>query len=262
MFTLAANTYTDAGSGNAIVFLHGFCESKEIWSSFTVPLQEKFRIIALDLPGFGSNTEQPVEDFSMEAMADYVYKAVHQLEVKKCIVVGHSLGGYVALALAERHPHLLKGLCLFHSTAFADTKEKKENRSKTIDFVKKHGVETFIRSFVPPLFAFGLRKKLARQIEELMEVGIKTPEETVIGATRAMRDRKKRLKVLEEAKYPVLFIAGKDDQAVTLDKTLEQCHLPANSLTCFLADCGHMGMYEKPYETRKAIEKFAEIIFG
>ena len=77
-----------------------------------------------------------------------------------------------------------------------------------------------------------------------------------------MRDRKDRTDVLAAIKSPVLFIFGKDDGAVPLDKALEQCHLPDNSMVYFLGKTGHMGMFERTYETRKTLEKFAETIYG
>lgn len=254
-------TYTDQGSGDPIVFLHGFCESTAVWDDFANPLQQKFRTVALDLPGFGNNT-QGRADYSMESMADYVKEQLEQLGVKKCILVGHSMGGYVSMAFAEKYGNLLSGLCLFHSSALPDTDEKKENRNKTIEFVEKHGVEKFMQSFIEPLFYSENRDRLKKEIALMKEIGTATPKESVTQGLAAMRDRKQRTDVLAAAKFPVLFIFGKDDGAVPLDKALEQCHLPDNSMVYFLGKTGHMGMFERTYETRKALEKFAETIYG
>lgn len=246
---------------NTIVFLHGFCENKEIWDDFISKLPEKFHCVALDLPGFGEKKET-LKEHTIEGMAEAVHDELKRLHVKKCILVGHSLGGYVGLAFAEKYPKMLQGLCLFHSSALADTEEKKDARNKTIDFVKKHGVVVFMDSFVAPLFAPENREKCKTAIHKLKETGKATPQESIVKTLRAMRDRKKRLKVLKDAAFPVLFIAGKEDGAVPLEATLAQCHLPNNSTTVFLGGTGHMGMFEKPYETRKAVEKFAELVFG
>ncbi len=248
-------------SENTLVFLHGFCESKALWNDLISKLPEKFNCVALDLPGFGENLA-PVDDYSMEAMAEAVHAELKQRHIKKCILVGHSLGGYVSLAFAEKYPKMLQGMCLFHSSALADTEEKKAARNKTIEFVKKHGVELFMASFVAPLFAPENRDKCKKDIDKMVKIGQATPEESIIKGLRAMRDRKKRLKVLKEATFPVLFIAGKEDGAVPLEATLEQCHLPGNSTTVFLGGTAHMGMFERPYETRKSLEKFAELVFG
>ncbi|PRY10646.1 pimeloyl-ACP methyl ester carboxylesterase [Pontibacter ummariensis] len=256
-----ANTYLDAGSGETLVFLHGFCESKQVWAEFIKPLQAQFRTIALDLPGFGDNTEH-VSSYSMEGMADNVRRQLEELGVRKCILVGHSMGGYVSLAFAEKYSTMLNGLCLFHSSALPDTEEKKENRSKSIDFVERHGVVNFINPFVEPLFYQENRDRLRQEIELMKEIGRATPQESITGALAAMRDRPDRTAVLGAAKYPVLFIFGKEDGAVPMDKALAQCHLPDNSMVYFISKVGHMGMFERTYETRKTLQKFAETIYG
>ncbi|RDV15618.1 alpha/beta hydrolase [Pontibacter diazotrophicus] len=255
-----ANTYIDAGSVDALVFLHGFCESKQVWADFMKPLQQQFRTIALDLPGHGDNTEG-ISSYSMEDMAEDVKRRLDELGVKKCLLIGHSMGGYVSMAFAEKYSHMLNGLCLFHSSALPDTDEKKENRNKTIDYVERHGVVNFINPFVEPLFYSENRARLKEEIEMMKEIGRQTPKETVLGALAAMRDRSDRSEVLKKAKYPVLFIFGKDDGAVPMEKALEQCHLPDNSMVYFIAKTGHMGMFERTYETRKTLEKFAETTF-
>ncbi len=254
-------TYTDAGTGDTLVFLHGFAESKQLWTDFKKPLQQKTRTIAFDLPGFGNNTGN-VADYSMDAMANYVKQQLDKLGVKKCILIGHSMGGYVSMAFAEKYGNMLNGLCLFHSSALPDTDEKKENRNKTIEFVEKHGVEKFMQSFVEPLFFADNRDKLRSKIDLMKKIGTATPKESITGGLAAMRDRPDRTDVLKKANYPVLFIFGKEDGAVPIDKALEQCHLPNNSMVYFLGQTGHMGMFERTYETRKAIEKFAETIYG
>ncbi|ARS37312.1 alpha/beta fold hydrolase [Pontibacter actiniarum] len=254
-------TYTDTGSGDVLVFLHGFCESKQVWAEFIQPLQQKFRTVALDLPGFGENTDN-VSSYTMESMADYVKQKLEELNVRRFILVGHSMGGYVSMAFAEKYGHMLNGLCMFQSTAFADTDEKKEQRSKSIDYVERHGVVNFINPFVEPLFYRENRQRLAQEIEMMKEIGRATPQPSVTGALAAMRDRPDRAEVLQQLKCPVLFIFGKDDGAVPLEKALEQCHLPGNSMVYFLEKTGHMAMFERTYETRKTLEKFAETILG
>jgi len=256
-----ANTYIDAGSGDTLVFLHGFCESKEVWADFIKPLQQQFRTVAIDLPGHGANTQNNA-DYSMSSMADDVKRQLNELRVEKCMLIGHSMGGYVSIALAEKYGQMLSGLCLFHSSALPDTEEKKENRNKTINYVEQHGVANFINPFVGPLFYHNNRERLHAEIEMMKEIGRATPQASITGALAAMRDRPDRTHVLREARFPVLFIFGKDDSAVPLDKALAQCYLPGNSLVYFLEKTGHMGMFERTHETRKAIQKFAETIYS
>ncbi|RNI26199.1 alpha/beta fold hydrolase [Rufibacter latericius] len=251
--------YTEAGTGPALVFLHGFCESKDVWTDFIKPLVHQFRVIALDLPGHG---ESPAtQDFSMESQARQVQETLKELQVEKCLLIGHSMGGYVSLAIAELFPELLYGLCLFHSSALPDTEEKKDSRNKTAEFVQKHGIDKFMDSFVAPLFAESNRVSCADAIEKMQAIGKATPQETVLGCLQAMRDRPDRTEVLKTTAAPVFFIAGKEDPAVPLEATLQQCHLPENSMTYFLGHVGHMGMFENTALTRQALLKFAETLY-
>lgn len=258
---MANSPSIDAGKGGVLVFLHGFCESKQMWADFIEPLQQKFRTIALDLPGFGDNTGNTAS-LSMAAMADNVKEQLDAVGIRQCILIGHSMGGYVSMAFAQKYGALLSGLCLFHSSALPDTDEKKENRNKTIDYVERHGVASFINPFIEPLFYRENRDRLAQEIQLMKDIGKSTPKESVTGALAAMRDRPDLSHVLQELQCPVLFIFGKEDGAVPLEKALEQCHLPNNSMVYFLGKTGHMGMFERTYETRKALEKFAQTIYG
>ena len=198
----------------------------------------------------------------MEAQARYIAEQLRQEDSAQVLVVGHSMGGYVALALAEAHPELVSGLVLFHSTALPDTEEKKANRDKNQDFVRRHGVQKFMGSFIRPLFAPANRDQLQQAQEFLEDIGKATPEATVLGGLEAMKTRPDRTRVLEEAAFPVLFIGGKDDVAVSVESLLPQLALPAQSHVLLLANVGHLGYLEKPDVTRQAVLSFAEVVFG
>ena len=182
-----------------IVFLHGFAESREVWTAFTRAFPDGYRLLMPNLPGHGTNLA-PVPDFSMEAQARHV---VDYLGQKDCpnpvLLVCHSMGGYVALALAERWPQRVAGLVLINSTALADTDEKRQNREKNIGFVERHGVAKFMESFVRPLFAPTNRDRLTDARALLEEIGKATPEATITGAVRGMAARPDRTKVLATA---------------------------------------------------------------
>jgi len=252
-------SYRDEGKGTPLVLVHGFCESKEVWKDFSATLSSKFRVITPDLPGFG---ESKLEDAntSMEYYADKLHALLKRLDIQKCILVGHSLGGYVGLAFAEKYEHQLFGLGLFHSTAFEDTQEKKDNRDRTIKFVEKHGVEAFASTAVTPLFYPPKREELKKEIDLMIRIAAGSSKEGVIGAAQAMRDRKDRTDVLKKIKCPVLFVVGKEDQSVTLEKSLQQCYLPQHSVVHFLSDTSHMGMFERKNDTLNIVEGFGELV--
>ncbi len=241
-----------------VLFLHGFCENKEIWTRFIKPMGNAYRILTIDMPGFGESRVNPNYN-SVEEMAAEIDWLINTLNLSQVVVVAHSLGGYVALALAERSPQKIAGLCLFHSTAFSDTEEKKQTRNKTADFIDKNGVPPFIDNFVPPLFFKDRHEELKEEIELARQICLTTPQETAVAVTKAMRDRPDRTHVLKAAHYPVLFIAGKDDEAVPFQMAKEQFFMPDHSITQVLARTGHMGMLEHPEQTRQMVEKFVGI---
>lgn len=252
-----ALAYSDSGEGIPVILLHGFCETKEIWNHFLEPLSSRCRVIAIDLPGFGQNAAlfKPV---TIADLAEQIYQFVLELNLDKVIMIGHSMGGYIALAFAEKFPQRLAGLGLFHSTAYADTMEKKQARDKSIEFIDRYGTDEFVDEFVPPLFFEGRRKELKDDIKLLIDMGKNTPKSSVIETIRAMRDRKDRSKILEKISCPVLFIAGKNDIAVNFALSASQFWLPANAVVHILNNTGHVGMFERPKETLLMLEQFVE----
>lgn len=247
--------YTEQGTGFPLVLIHGFCESKKIWQHFMGPLSRHYHVIAIDLPGFGESTHD-VRYYSMEAMADAVCQLLVKLDIKKCVMVGHSLGGYVSLAFAEKYGDMLSGMGLFHSTAYADTEEKRQNRNKTIDYIERHGVEAFIKPFVPPLFFMRNRQRLEAEIALMTEIGLETPLETVLHVSKAMRDREDRSELVANLTIPVMYIIGKEDGSVPFEFSIKQCSLPKRSVVYIFEETGHMGMFERAPETLKAVEGF------
>jgi pimeloyl-ACP methyl ester carboxylesterase len=193
-------------------------------------------------------------------MADKINELLIHLGIEQCVIIGHSLGGYVSLAFAEKYEHKLKGLGLFHSTAFPDSAEKRKTRNKTIEFLEKHGVEAFASSFVPPLFYPPNRELLKAAIQRQIEIVCSTAKESIIAAVKAMRDRKSRIDVLKKIKAPVLFIIGEEDTSVPLDASLEQAALPAKSVKHILSGAAHMGMFERKDETLKIVEDFLMVL--
>src|ERR1700730_7343802 len=143
--------YSIEGKGKPVMLVHGFAEDHRIWNKQVDHLKKNFRLILPDLPGSGGS--ELLEDVSMENMAEALKAILRDAGVSACTMIGHSMGGYVTLAYAEKYPASLTAFSLFHSTAYADTEEKKEIRRKAIEFIKKNGVEAFLKSSVPNLFA-------------------------------------------------------------------------------------------------------------
>lgn len=254
--------YSESGrpqKGLPLVLLHGFCETHAIWKQTEQALSPDLYTLAPDLPGFG-NSPLPGEPLSLPLVADLLYHSLQERGIRECILLGHSLGGYVSLALLEKYPDMVAGIGLMNSTAYADSTEKKRSRDHVIRFVDKHGVEKFIDSFVPQLFQPDRRRELQPQIDELLAIARKTPQETLIAYTLAMQQRKGRLQALQHFRKAILIIAGEDDATVPLEDTKKQLLSLSNYELHILQNSGHMAMYEAPEESLAAIRNFVQYV--
>lgn len=248
-------SYTKDGNGPNVVLLHGFCEAKEYWDEAMETLAKSFTVISIDLPGFGSSPELK-QNTTMETLAEAVHNQLVAMEIDEFVLVGHSLGGYVSLAFIEKYAQMIKGLVMCNSTAFADSDEKKLQRNKSIVFLNENGLEAFIRPFVPPMFYPKNKKKCEAAIQNIVKMGLKASETGVKNAVVAMRDRPDRSSLIAKAIFPVLYIIGKNDEAVKFADSLAQCHLAPFSYALFMDECEHQAIHEKPQETIGAIRSF------
>jgi pimeloyl-ACP methyl ester carboxylesterase len=225
-----------------------------MWEYFTDSLSQDFRVICPDLPGFG---DSPIsgDQISLEEVAVMLEDWMESNQIENPIVIGHSLGGYVSLALLELMGNQIKAIGLFHSTAFPDDADKKEMRNRTMDFLKKNGVEKFVTSFVPPLFPEKRRDELAKEIQAAILDAKRSSLNGLIAFSVAMRDRKDRLEVLELFSGPKLLIAGTEDGAVKIESSRAQ--KTAYSQYIELPGVGHMGMVESRDETLEIVRSFA-----
>ena len=243
--------YRVIGNGKPVMLLHGFGEDGEIWNQQVNFLQEHYTLIVPDLPGSGQS--QIITDMSIEGMADAV-KAVLDAELLENItLIGHSMGGYITLALAEKYPALIRAFGLFSSSAFADSEEKKATRLKAIAFIKKNGGYEFLKTSIPGLF-MGEHDAIPALVERAKNF---TPE-ALIYYYRAMIDRPDRTAVLKTFPGPILFIIGEHDKAVPFDQSLQQCYLPALSHIHILRNSAHMGMLEETDKANKALLEFLQ----
>ncbi len=255
--------YRDEGKGETLLLLHGFCESSQIWDYFSSILSRKFRVISPDLLGHGNSTPPAIRNSSgehvntMEMQAESAAAVLKSAGVEKCTVAGHSMGGYTALAFAELFPEKVNGLCLFHSTALADTEEKKRDRDKAIESVKKDK-KGFLEGLIPKMFAPANVIKMKGQVEKTLATALNIHEDGLIAALAGMRDRKDRQHVLDDAGYPVLFIIGRDDLLIPPDKILPLLVKPDHAEALLLSGVGHMGFYEARDKTLFAIDKFMD----
>lgn len=248
--------YTDQGKGSAIVLLHGFYENKEMWNAFLPDLMKKHRIITIDLLGHGK-TECLGYVHTMEDQADMVHHVLHDLKINKAVFVGHSMGGYIALAFAELYPEIMKGLVLLNSTSKADSEERKGNRDRAIKAVKKNHVAC-IKMSVANLFSEKNREILLDEIEYVKKEALKTPLQGIVACQEGMKIRKDREAILHFASYPILLILGKEDPVLNYEETIEQ--IAGTNVNLHTFPDGHMSHIENKEELLMVLSNFLKKI--
>lgn len=247
--------FKEKGIGPPLVFIHGFCETHEIWNDFVDRFTTDFRVLTPDLPGFGKSEMLPTP-FTIDDVGNAVARWLMDLQISSALIIGHSLGGYVTLSLTALHPELVRGFGLFHSTVFADSEEKRENRNRIIQFVQKNGVQPYIDTFVPGLFF----DKSSPALQTVHDIASQTKLQPLIGYSQAMRDRQDR-SVLLKNEIPKILIAGVEDTLIAIQISREMAKIALNSSFFEMKGTAHMGFFEAKNECQMVTKRFAHEIF-
>jgi pimeloyl-ACP methyl ester carboxylesterase len=243
--------HQSTGAGPPVILIHGFPMNAAVWSAFAPLLSSDYTIITPDLPGFGKSASLPTP-FSLSDIGEAMNSFVENNRLSGATLIGHSLGGYVALAMISKRPELFNALGLFHSTALPDSADKKASRFKVVEFVEKNGAEAFTSNFIGPLFA----DPQHGAIELVKQIAIGSSSATVIGYTLAMRDRDDHTATLKTLNNPVLFICGDKDGGIPVDTITQQAALCADPTVRVLSDVAHMGMFEDPKHVASIMRDF------
>ena len=236
--------YETIGHGKeTLVLLHGFMENLTIWNDLITHLSDEFKIIRMDLPGHGHS--EIIDDVqTMELMANAVMTTLDNASVNDFHILGHSMGGYVSLALAEHHPNRLKSLTLFFSTFLADSDEKKEQRKKSFRIIKE-AFPGYVRAGVANLFNPNELESLQPKIELAKSIALSTNNLGALACAKGMVERPSRKNVLESFDKKAMIISGRHDNAVDYKNLLNE--LPdRENIKAYLLDCGHNGHWERP----------------
>jgi pimeloyl-ACP methyl ester carboxylesterase len=251
--------YRDQGTGIPTLLLHGFAEDSTVWDNQADILSTACRLIIPDLPGSGRSSALTAP-ISIEELATVVKGLLDRLNIDKCILIGHSMGGYITLAFAALYPERLHAFGLFHSTAYPDSEEKKTTRRKAIEFIRSNGSVPFIRQSTPNLFSAFTREHRPELIDAAITKYSNFAPGSLIGYYEAMIARPDRTAVLEEFARPVLFIMGEDDNIIPLQQALEQCYLPSISHLHIVKNSGHEAMLEDPEKSNRILLDFLNFI--
>lgn len=247
-----SNTYyTRSGQGSAVVLLHGFLESSTMWHFIIPQLSEKHTVINIDLLGHG-NSESVGYIHTIEEMRDQVKAVLDAENINSATFIGHSMGGYVVLAFAEKYNDRVEKLVLLNSSSVADSKERKENRDRAIALVKKNK-DTFLSMTLSNLFAEKNREKLAKEIQELKKEAFKMTAQGIIASIEGMKIRKNRTPVLQKFSKPKYIITAIEDPIIPIDDVQKLAEKTGSTLHKIQG--GHMSTIETPEELAEIIKE-------
>jgi len=247
--------YQIDGNGFPVVFLHGYLESREIWNDFIPEFLSSFQTIRIDIPGHGKSTV----NFGMlttEDMATSIQQVLESLSIKSAAFVGHSMGGYAALAFADLFPDMVKGLVLLHSHPNADSQGKIADRIADVERVEMGLFPDIVNDSIPRLFSNDNVIRFSDSIEHSKSIALKTPEIGVIAALRGMAARKDRNHIIHNLAVPAIMIFGAKDNLISAEMANAIALKHPKCQVLWLSESGHMGFIEEKHQTASAIMSF------
>lgn len=235
--------YELRGSGKPVFLLHGLALDHSIWLEMADTFADQAQFIIPDLRGHGC-TPLGNANGTLEQFADDVLKLADHLGLEKFILAGHSMGGYIALALAEMHPERLAGLAMVTSNARADSPEKRENRLLEAERALTEGLQSIGNTLIQRMMPEG---ELAQPDEHMCDVIMSSSSEGFANVQNAIANRPNRLAVVKSLTCPVLAIAGGKDQILPVEIALEPGKNASNGRAVCLPGVGHIPMIEVPF---------------
>lgn len=250
--------FSSQGYGKAVVLLHGYLESLDIWNDFAGELSKKYNIISVDLLGHGLSGTVNGEA-TVELMAESVKVVLDNLEINKAIIIGHSMGGYAMLAFTEFWPERVSGISLYHSVSWADTTEKKEARNQEIELVKLGKKKLICNVNIPKGFADNNLDKFKHEVKRAIKIAGANTDEGIVAALNGMKARKDRTFVIESINVPVFFAIGRKDNYIPVEKVMPLTILPKKKYVSVFENSGHMSFIEEKKSAIRETENFIEM---
>lgn len=246
--------YTATGKGPTLLLLHGFMETSVMWADFIDMLSKSHHVLSVDLLGHGQ-TECVGYVHTMKDMAEAVFSVLEALKIKEVTCVGHSMGGYVALALAELNPNLIENLCLLNSTFEADNDDRKTLRARAAQMATTN-YENLVRMSFTNLFAPESKLHYKTEIKKALQIGLKTSVQGFIAGHKGMAIRPNRYEVFKRIKGKKVIVIGKKDWIVDMDLLLEKAKGTTIETVTFSE--GHMSHIENKSELSYFLKHFSE----
>ncbi|PQB03067.1 alpha/beta hydrolase [Polaribacter filamentus] len=244
--------YTDEGKGTAVVLIHGFLENSTMWDKIKLELIKKNRIITVDLLGHGKSDCLGYVH-SMELFAETIDAVLKHLKIRKYILVGHSLGGYISLALAKINSTKIKGICLLNSTSYEDSEERKKLRTRANKMVKNN-FENMVKLSISNLFHQENLAAFKNEINTVKKEALQTSLQGYIAAQEGMKLRSNSNAVLSENNFKKLLIIGEKDPVLDFETSLEEAKKTNSELVIF--PDGHMSHIENTAKLITVLKDF------
>jgi pimeloyl-ACP methyl ester carboxylesterase len=237
-----------------IVLLHGYLETLYIWEEFTTLLSPEYRVISIDIPGHGLSASS--DKFSMELCANLLNSLLESLKIEKAAVLGHSMGGYFAIEAVKMYPERFAALIMMHSSPFADSDEKKEERKREIELIRQNKLMNIIKLSIPKMFASHNKSKMEEKILEIIETAEVHDPEGVITTIEAMMNREDNSEFIRNTKTPVFMFFGNNDNYISCEAAKSFLSTMKDPTYTFLENSGHSGFMEEPKLTSEKCVEF------
>lgn len=245
-------SFSDLGKGQAIILLHGFLENKTMWKGVEKELSKRNRVIAIDLLGHGE-TDCLGYVHHLDLFSEAIEAVLKSLKLRRFYLIGHSLGGYIALTLANRNVAKVKGICLLNSTSNEDDQERKALRLRA-NTMAQHNFENLIRMSFINLFTASSREKFKSEINTALSEALQTKVQSYIAANEGMRTRKNQSQVLKTTSFKKLIIAGRKDPVLDIQKSIEEAKDTNTDIE--ILDGGHMSHIENSKDLIAILQNF------
>lgn len=260
MPTVAVNQhkvhYIEKGRGMPVILIHGFPLDHRIWAGQIDPLAERYRVIAVDLPGFGQS--KAAGPLSIAEMAACVRELATRIDALPAVVAGLSMGGCVALAWAKHCPTDIDGMILVDTKAEGDSAEARQNRDRMIELVGGSGPAAIADDMMPKLIATQTLHDQPQTVQQLREMIESQPSQAIQWALGAMRDREDLADFIQSIADPTLIIVGEHDPLTPPHGARQMQQRISQSQLTIIPDCGHLAPLEKPAETAQAMIRFLD----
>jgi pimeloyl-ACP methyl ester carboxylesterase len=253
-------SYDDLGEGDIpVIFLHGFPFDKSMWKAQLEFLKSSFRVIALDIRGFGKSTDEKSE-LSIDMFANDLKDFMDKLDVEKAVICGLSMGGFIALNALKKFPQRFDALILCDTQCIADTEEVKANRYKTIEEINAKGADDFKDGFIKKVFHIDSLANKKNVVKQVREVVFANSEDVIKNGLVALAERLETCSFLSEITIPTLIICGREDEVTPLEQSQSMNESIHGSTLKVIDNAGHVSNLEHPDEFNRYLHDFLTTI--